>query len=284
MRTIKKIHKPVYEPIADLITYRAIPTHSVQYLDPFLFLNHHGPQTYLANNNGLPFGPHPHRGMETVTFILEGDIAHFDSSGEKSVIKAGGVQWMTAGKGLIHSEVSSDEFKKAGGPLEILQLWVNLAAKDKMCSPFYKGLQKDSIPAIHSKDGQTTVNLVSGEYEGIKGPFESRTGVHLGTVELKNRATFTLNIPTDENIFFYVIRGELNVNGLKVSKLSLVEFENDSEIIRLEAAEDSLLLLGHAKPLNEPVVSQGPFVMNTQEEIAQAYEDYRSGKFGNWMH
>lgn len=284
MRTIKKIHKPIYDPIADLVTYRAIPTYSIQYLDPFLFLNHHGPQVYPQNNNGLPFGPHPHRGMETVTFILKGDIAHFDSSGEASVIKAGGVQWMTAGKGLIHSEVSSDEFKKAGGPLEILQLWVNLPAKDKMCEPFYKGLQKDSIPAIQSKDGLTTVNLIAGEYQGVTGPFESGIGMHIGTIEFKKGAQFKLNIPTDENIFFYIIRGKLNVNEQFISKLSLVEFENDSSSIQLEALEDGVLLLGHAKPLNEPVVSQGPFVMNTQEEIVQAYEDYRLGKFGSWMH
>src|SRR6187549_1845772 len=126
MRSIKKIHKAVYEPIADLVTYRAIPTASIDYIDPFLFLNHHGPQVYLPNNRGLPFGPHPHRGFETVTFILDGDIFHKDSGGYEGTILPGGVQWMTAGSGLIHSEVSSENFKKNGGPLEILQLWVNL--------------------------------------------------------------------------------------------------------------------------------------------------------------
>lgn len=284
MRTIQAIHKPAYDPIADLITYRVIPTQSIDYLDPFLFLNHHGPQVYPPQNNGLPFGPHPHRGMETVTFILEGDIAHFDSSGEKSVIKAGGVQWMTAGKGLIHSEVSSEEFKQAGGPLEILQLWVNLPAKDKMCTPFYKGLQKDGIPAIQSEDGLTTINLVSGEYKGVKGPFTSGIGLHLGTIDFKQGAKFNLHIPINENIFFYIIRGKLKVNDQDIDKLSLVHFGNDSENIQIEALQDSILLLGHTSPLNEPVVSQGPFVMNTQEEIIQAYEDYRMGKFGQWMH
>lgn len=284
MRTIKTIHKPVYEPISDLVTYRVIPTQSIQYLDPFLFLNHHGPQVYPQNNNGLPFGPHPHRGMETVTFIVEGDIAHFDSGGSKSVINAGGVQWMTAGRGLIHSEVSSDEFKQSGGDLEILQLWVNLPAKDKMCEPFYKGLQKDDIPAIQANGDQVTVNLVSGEYKGIKGPFESGIGMHLATIKLKEGAEWSVQIPASENIFFYLIQGQLEVNGSPVDKMSLVEFENDSEQISVKASKDSLLLLGHAEPLNEPVVSQGPFVMNTRAEIQQAYMDYQAGKFGSWDH
>ncbi len=284
MRTIRKIHKPVYEPIADLVTYRVIPTHSIQYLDPFLFLNHHGPQVYPPRNSGLPFGPHPHRGMETVTFILDGDIAHFDSGGDQSVIQAGGVQWMTAGSGLIHAEVSSDQFKRDGGPLEILQLWVNLPAKDKMSKPFYKGLQQDGIPAISSPDGLTTVHLVSGEYKGVKGPFESGINMQWSTISFKPGAEFDLTIPAHHNIFFYIIRGGLELNGQAIDKLSLVEFNGDDEHIHISATTDSVLLLGHSLPLNEPVVSQGPFVMNTEAEIRQAYEDYRTGKFGSWTH
>ncbi len=122
MRTIKGIHKAEYQPIGDLITYRALPTLSIEMIDPFLFLNHHGPQVYKPYNNGLPFGPHPHRGMETVTFIIDGDIVHKDSGGNESVIKAGGIQWMTAGSGLIHEEISSDDFLRNGGSMEILQL------------------------------------------------------------------------------------------------------------------------------------------------------------------
>src|SRR5215217_1466840 len=154
MPSIIAKHKAVYDPIGDLVTYRAMPTHAVPMnaIDPFIFLNHHGRQEYFPHNNGLPFGPHPHRGFETVTFILEGDLTHKDSSGANSVIKAGGVQWMTAGKGLIHAEVSSEEFKIKGGPLEILQLWVNLPAKYKMTEPKYVGLQKDQIPVLTLDD------------------------------------------------------------------------------------------------------------------------------------
>ncbi|WP_158828295.1 pirin family protein [Mucilaginibacter lacusdianchii] len=282
MRTIKKVYPAVYSPIADLVTYRALPTQHVDYIDPFLFLNHHGPQVYRPNNQGLPFGPHPHRGMETVTFILEGDIAHKDSSGHESVIKAGGIQWMRAGRGLIHAEVSSDEFMKSGGDLEILQLWVNLPAKLKMAEPYYVGKQKDEIPSLTFNEGKVTLNLISGELEGTKGAFESSTGIFLSTVYFKAEAKLSVNIPQDYNVFFYVIKGELNVNGTSVKALHLAEFDNDGSALTIASGVDSILLLGHAKPFNEPVVSQGPFVMNTQQEIMEAYQDYRMGKFGTW--
>src|SRR6188508_1300632 len=150
MKTIKANHKAEYEPIADLVTYRAMPTKHVamNQLDPFIFLNHHGWQEYPPGNNGLPFGPHPHRGFETVTFILEGELAHTDSAGHESVIRAGGVQWMTAGRGIVHAEVSPESFKRAGGRLDILQLWVNLPARLKMTAPRYVGVQADGIPAV----------------------------------------------------------------------------------------------------------------------------------------
>lgn len=280
MRTIKRIHKPEYDPIQDLVTYRVLPTRSIRYMDPFLFLNHHGPQVYPPQNNGLPFGPHPHRGMETVTFILEGDIAHFDNGGHKSVINSGGVQWMRAGKGLIHSEVSSDEFKEKGGSLEILQLWINLPARSKMAEPYYEGLQEADIPTISLDDGKVKAQLVFGEWDGTKAAFTSDIGVQLNTVYFKEGGKLSLDIPEEENIFFYLVSGTLEVNGKAVDKMSLVEFEHDSSNLEIRAAEDSVLILGHSKSLNEPVVSQGPFVMNTEEEIRQAYEDYRNGKFG----
>jgi quercetin 2,3-dioxygenase len=284
MPTIKKISAAEYSPIADLITYRALPTRSVEYVDPFLFLNHHGPQRYEPHNNGLPFGPHPHRGMETVTFIIDGDIAHKDSSGHESVIEAGGVQWMTAGSGLIHAEVSSDQFMEEGGQLEILQLWLNLPARSKMTKPFYKGLQQADIPSLKLDEGRVTVNLISGDWAGNAAAFTSDTGVSLNTVSFQPGGKLTVTIPAGHNIFFYVIRGELEVNGKQVKALHLAQFDQAGGDLTIQADQESILLLGHAKPLNEPVVSQGPFVMNTQAEIAQAYDDYRKGKFGSWSY
>ncbi len=281
MRSIKNIHQARYSPIADLITYSPLPSRSLNQIDPFLFLNHHGPQKYPAGNSGLPFGPHPHRGMETVTFILEGDIMHKDSGGHESIIAAGGVQWMTAGSGLIHAEVSSDQFKKEGGDLEILQLWLNLPSYLKMTKPQYKGFQKQDIPSIVLSD-QVIMNVVSGTWEGRDGAFKTETDVHLSTVQFKQGGKASFNILPERNIFFYIIKGRLNVNDCEVNALHLVEFKNDESELVVTALEDSILLLGHAKPLNEPVVAQGPFVMNSQEEIMQAYDDYRMGKFGSW--
>jgi redox-sensitive bicupin YhaK (pirin superfamily) len=284
MRTIDKIHHAVYAPIADLSTYTALPVRSLRQIDPFLFLNHHGHQQYTPNNAGLPFGPHPHRGMETVTFILEGDIMHKDSSGHESVIEAGGVQWMTAGSGLIHAEVSSDKFKEEGGGLEILQLWLNLPAHLKMTPPRYMGLQKTSIPTRTVDEGKVIVNVISGEWENQQGPFTSFTGVALATLYFKPGGCYNLRVPADESILFYVIRGNLNVNNSDASFHQLIEFKNDEEEIRIKASTEVILLLGHAVPLHEAVVAQGPFVMNTEEEIVQAFQDYREGRFGTWQH
>lgn len=282
MRKIKKKYKAVSAPMGDLVTYRAIPTHEVEYIDPFLFLNHHGPQTYKPNNQGLPFGPHPHRGFETLTFILEGDITHQDTGGGKDVIEAGGVQWMTAGSGLIHAEVSSEKFKKEGGPLEILQLWFNLPAKYKMTKPNYIGLQKEAIPVASEDGGKVKVHVISGTWGEIQGTIPSLSDIHIASIELQKGGTLTTNVEAERNIFFYVVRGEVKVNEETVTKLHLVEFENEGESVTIEATEDAYVLFGHARPFNEPVVSHGPFVMNTEEEIKEAFRDYQMGKMGVW--
>src|SRR5436305_1756837 len=147
-RTIARVHAAVRDDIGDLVTRRPLPGPALDQVDPFLFLNHHGPQVYPPHNQGLPFGPHPHRGFETVTFILEGELAHRDSAGHESVIREGGVQWMTAGRGITHAEVSPAGFLERGGPMEMLQLWVNLPSRLKMSPPRYVGLQRDRIPAL----------------------------------------------------------------------------------------------------------------------------------------
>ena len=282
MRTIKAIHQAENAPIADLITYRALPTQSIENIDPFILLNHHGYQVYPHNNNGLPFGPHPHRGFETVTFILKGELSHQDSSGAESVIRAGGVQWMTAGKGLIHAEISSAEFMKDGGELEILQLWVNLPAKFKMVDPAYRGLQKNDIPAKELDNGRVTINAISGHWEETQGAFQPLVDIRLATVIFQSQGKYQTNIAEDRNIFFYVVKGNLTVNGQPIKMRELVEFNNTGNELSIEATEESTILIVHALPFNEPIVAQGPFVMNTENEIERAYQDYREGKFGVW--
>jgi len=272
--------------MGNLVTYRAVPTRevSIDRLEPFLFLNHHGPQKYPSNNRGLPFGPHPHKGFETVTFIIEGDIVHTDSTGYNSKIEAGGIQWMTAGKGIIHSENSSKEFLKNGGYVEILQLWVNLPAKFKNVDPAYIGLQKDEIPHLVLNNGKVTLNAISGSWDGQEAAIHSLADIHLATISFEKSGKYSINIPEEKSVLFYLISGQLMVNGEKVEKLELVEFDNLEGEIQIEATENSLLLIGHAEPNNEPIVAQGPFVMNTEDEIDEAYADYEQGKFGSWKH
>lgn len=281
-KTIKAIHPALRDDIADLSTRRPVPGPHVEQVDPFLFLNHHGPQTYRPGNRGLPFGPHPHRGFETVTFILEGELLHSDSAGHDSVIKAGGVQWMTAGSGLVHAELSSEQFKREGGPLEILQLWVNLPSRLKMTAPRYTGVQSDAIPQLATPDGLGTLHLVSGAYAGQTGPVDSLTGVFMSWLVLKAGARFELDALQGRNIFLYVVRGAIDVGGQAVAAFNLVEFADggdSGDTLALTASVDSVLLFGHAEPIGEPVVSHGPFVMNTREEINQAIRDYQAGKF-----
>jgi hypothetical protein len=283
MRTIKAKHKAVYEPIADLVTYRAMPTQTVpmNMLDPFIFLNHHGYQEYHPHNRGLPFGPHPHRGFETVTFILQGDLTHKDSSGIVSVIKEGGVQWMTAGSGLIHAEVSSAEFKAQGGPLEILQLWVNLPARFKLTEPKYTGLQKADIPVVELENGSVAVHAVSGDWMGTEGPFKPLTDIKLSFIYFKEGGKLQVDVPKEQNIFLYIVKGELKINGDFAQIHHLVEFNHDGQVIEMKAFAEAIIIFGYATPFHEPFFAYGPFVMNTKEEVEEAYDDMKKGKFGN---
>jgi redox-sensitive bicupin YhaK (pirin superfamily) len=277
-RSIREQYRAISDDIGDLRTQRPLPNPERDQIDPFLFLNHHGPQVYPPHNRGLPFGPHPHRGFETVTFIVEGSLAHKDTGGHESIIHAGGVQWMTAGKGLVHAELSPEEFLRHGGPLEILQLWVNLPARLKMTEPRYIGLQRDQIPSM-TKDG-ATVNLIAGTWGGQLGPVPSLTGTEMLTIELPAGARITLPVPRERNIFFYVVRGEVRVGDVNVRAMHLADFDDDGDIVDVEGLSESLVIFGHGVPYDEPVVSYGPFVMNTREEIVKAIRDYEAGLFG----
>ncbi|HYR28651.1 MAG TPA: pirin-like C-terminal cupin domain-containing protein, partial [Thermoanaerobaculia bacterium] len=187
-----------------------------------------------------------------------------------SAIDAGGIQWMTAGRGLEHAELSTPEFMREGGPLEILQLWVNLPARLKRTEPRYVGLQRDEIPVVGE-----SVALISGTFEGRRGPVESLTDIHMMVVTLAAGSTITLPAPAGRTVFFYVVRGSLNVGD----EYQLVDFNDDGDAIEVEATSDAVILFGHGAPYNEPVVAHGPFVMNTREEIVEAFRDYQLGRF-----
>jgi redox-sensitive bicupin YhaK (pirin superfamily) len=280
-KTLLRTHASVRDDIGDLVTRRPLPGPQLAQLDPFLFLNHHGPQVYPPGNRGLPFGPHPHRGFETVTFILQGELTHKDTGGHESVIHAGGVQWMTAGSGLVHAEVSSDAFKDRGGPLEILQLWVNLPPRLKMSAPRYVGLQAAEIPAIRLAEGGVIVHLVSGSFDGHDGAMKSLTGVFMSVVEMHAGTRVAFPDLEGRNVFLYVVEGSIRIGGVEARGHTLAELSSDGDSVEIDAAADATLLFGHADPIGAPVASYGPFVMNTREEIQEAVRDYQAGKFGS---
>jgi redox-sensitive bicupin YhaK (pirin superfamily) len=278
-RSVKQRHPAFRDDVADLVTWRPLPGPKLPRLGPFLFLNHHGPQVYPPGNRGLPFGPHPHRGFETVSFILAGSLAHADSAGHESIIDAGGVQWMTAGSGIVHSEQSPAAFRRTGGPLEALQLWVNLPAALKMSPPHYTGLQAADIPKLASADGNAEIALIAGTKDGVTGPIASLTGIFMSMVTLAPGATVRFDGLAGRSVFLYVVRGEVAIGDATVSGLHLVELSEIGDAVAISARTDSVLVFGHGDPIDEPVVSYGPFVMNTRAEIEQAIADYQAGRF-----
>lgn len=278
-RELRAIHPALEAHMPGLSTWQALPNRGLDYLDPFLLLNHHGPENFPAANQGLPFGPHPHRGFETLTFIFDGDLVHKDSTGHESTMGPGGVQWMTAGKGIIHSEVSSDHFRENGGREEVLQLWMNLPRRLKDTAPDYHGYPAEELQRLDLESG-TTLHLISGEYQEAQGPHESLTGLWLAYADLAAGNQWKWEVPEGRNIFLYVVSGELRVNGQVAPQRHLVELglEGD-EVELLGTAQDTRLILGHGEVIGESKVAQGPFVMNYPGEIKQAWMDYQAGKF-----
>jgi redox-sensitive bicupin YhaK (pirin superfamily) len=277
-RQVRRLHAALRDDIGDLVTRRPLPGPNLAHLDPFLFLNHHGPQRYPPNNHGLPFGPHPHRGFETVTFILDGALSHLDSGGHESVIKAGGVQWMTAGSGLVHAELSPATFKRKGGKLEILQLWINLPARLKMTAPAYTGLDAADIPEIAIDGG--TLRLISETWDGVEGPIHPIADIRLMLIRLQAGGAIHVPVGAGRRIFLYVVSGEARIGPSLVPCFHLAELDDDGESVSIEAPSGAVILFGHGAPFLEPIVSHGPFVMNSREEITKAIADYQAGRFG----
>lgn len=281
-RKVKFINKTGISSPGGLLTSQAIPTADARSLNPFIMLNHHGPQDFQANNKGLPFGPHPHRGFETLTFVERGSLRHRDSLGGDSTIYEGGVQWMTAGSGIVHAEESSTEFKNEGGEVELLQLWMNLPADLKMSKPAYFGLEASELPKVPIDSGKAELDLISGFLDGVQGPVRSLTGLFTSRLRIEPGAEIELNTETSREVMLYVVSGKLNVNGKSVATYQMPVFEHSGNTIVLHNTGNTqaTLLFCHGEPLNEPVASYGPFVLNTEEEIEQAINDYQSGRMG----
>ncbi len=270
-----------------VILNRSFPNRFISEFDPFLLLDEIGP-TDIKPGKQKGFPNHPHRGFETVTYLLEGKFEHKDSQGHVGTINAGDVQWMTAGAGVIHSEMPEKEFSKNGGKLHGFQLWVNLPKSNKMMKPRYQEISLSKIPIGTTENGSVTVKVITGESLGAKAVIDTITPIMYLHFKLEPGSRIIQPVPEEYNVFAYVIKGkgvfEQNNNNKIVEKGNLIIFEKDGKAAYIQAIEDSqmpleLLLIGGI-PLRESIARYGPFVMNTQQEIYQAIEDYRSGKLG----
>lgn len=224
---------------------------------------------------------HPHKGFETVTIAYKGSVAHHDSAGNSGVINPGDVQWMTAGAGILHKEYHDVEYAKKGGPFEMVQLWVNLPKKDKLVAPHYQGITKEQMGKAQLPDNAGTVNVIAGNFNGTQGPAATYSPVHLFDMKLNKGGSTSTTLPANYNTAILVINGSVEVNGEQAGEHSFILFKNEGEEIDIKATEDSVLLLLSGEPLNEPIASYGPFVMNTQEEIFESIREYQQGKFGH---
>lgn len=262
---------------------RPFPTHSLSYVDPFLLLDHMEPVT-LAPGAARGAPDHPHRGFETVTYMLEGHFVHRDSAGNSGTIGPGDVQWMTAGQGVVHSEMPDDELLENGGRLHGFQIWVNLPAREKLIAPRYQDIPSSQIPIAESEDGKVWVKVIAGQSMGKEAVIDTRTPITFLHAKLKPGAKLVQPVSAQYNTFAYVVEGKgyFGNEQLPAETDQLVLFSNDGDTVLIETQENqelSVLILG-GLPLNEPVARYGPFVMNTQSEIVQALQDYQAGRMG----
>ncbi len=250
-------------------------------MSPFFLLDYNAKFEFKPSKTPFGVGPHPHRGFETVTIAYKGKISHHDSNGGGGTIGEGDVQWMTAGSGVLHKEYHEKEFSQEGGTFQMVQLWVNLPAKDKMTPPNYQAIANSQMGRFELPNEGGHVEVIAGEFKGAKGAASVFSPIQMYNLKPKKGASLTVELPENYTTAMLMIEGQAKFNGEDVALVdNLVVFENDGERIKIEAQEDSVILVISGEPLDEPIASHGPFLMNTREEIVQAYEDFRAGKFG----
>ena len=262
-----------------------IPSHprlDMQRMDPFIMMDYNSKFVFPPSPEPKGVGVHPHRGFETVTIAYKGKVEHHDSAGGGGVIGEGDVQWMTAASGVLHKEYHEREWSKTGGEFQMVQLWVNLSAKDKMGPPKYQTIENENMPKVILADGKSFIEVIAGEFNGIKGSASTFSPIHMYNARMKKGGQANFAFPADFNTILLVIEGEITINGAeKVKTDNLALMANDGgEHFSVEATEDAVVLVLSGQPLNEPIAAHGPFVMNTRHELAVAFSDYNSGKFG----
>lgn len=262
-------------PVRSLFSYQG----DSKAISPFLLFDYAGPYMFEPNE-GSPrgVGEHPHRGFETVTIVYDGEVSHRDSSGGGGTISKGDVQWMTAGGGIVHEEFHSPGFSKTGGPFRMVQLWVNLPAKDKGTPPAYQAITADTIPTVTIAGG--SARIIAGAFGDTKGPARTFTPVNLWDVRLGAGAKATLPLPEGHNSMIAVLSGHVTIDGQGVGEAEIARLSTDGDGVTLHADGDAMVLVLTGEPIDEPVVGYGPFVMNSEAEIHQAIEDFNAGRFG----
>lgn len=254
---------------------------SMQRMSPFLMLDYNSTYTFPPSVIPKGVGVHPHRGFETVTIAYKGRVEHGDSSGGGGIIREGDVQWMTAASGILHKEFHETEWSKKGGEFQMVQLWINLPAKDKMSVPKYQAIANADMSRYILDADAGIIEIIAGNYEGISGPASTFTPVHMMNAKLNENGEASFSFPENYNTFLLVIEGSVEINGTtKVTEDQLLLFANNGEDFSIKALQRSTVLVLSGEPINEPIASYGPFVMNTQEEIMQAFDDFNQGKFG----
>lgn len=249
-------------------------------MSPFFLMDYGSKIDFSPSEEPRGVGVHPHAGFETVTIAYHGKIAHHDSAGNKGVIGEGDVQWMTAGSGLLHKEYHEENFSKTGGPFQMVQLWVNLPSAYKKTKPKYQEITNDMMGKVSLYDRNSYVEVIAGEYNGVKGPAFTFTPMHVYNLKMKKGASATMNFPSQYNTGLLVIEGNVKMNESQVATDHFVLFKNDGEKITIEATEDAVVLVISGEPINEPIAAYGPFLMNTWPEVEQAIQDVNAGKFG----
>jgi len=264
-------------PVRSLFSHMSHGDH----VSPFLLLDYAGPREFAPADTPRGVGTHPHRGFETVTIVYQGEVEHRDSTGRGGVIGPGDVQWMTAAGGILHEEFHSQAFTRKGGPLEMVQLWVNLPAKDKNAAPGYQSLLDRDIPSVALPDGAGLLRVIAGDYDGHRGPARTFTPIDVWDVRLHRDAVTSLDLPEGRTVAVVVLKGTVQVNGDAIAReAQFVLLDRTGGAVRLEANSEAKLLILSGAPIDEPVVMHGPFVMNTDREIRQAMIDFQSGRFG----
>ncbi|CNB33675.1 pirin family protein [Yersinia enterocolitica] len=265
-------------PVRSLFSYQS---HGKQ-LSPFLLLDYAGPMDFTPTQHRRGVGQHPHRGFETVTIVYDGEVEHRDSTGKGGIIGPGDVQWMTAGGGILHEEFHSDAFAKRGGAFEMVQLWVNLSAKDKMTAPGYQAIRNETIPQVALPEGAGSLRVIAGDYAGKNGPANTFSPLNVWDIRLNQGKSAEFSLPDGWNTALIVLRGTVQVNGDAIARdAEMVLLDSAGSNVTIEANNDAVLLLLSGEPIDEPIIGYGPFVMNTQEQIAEAIADFNSGRFGS---